>query len=88
MLDHKQNLLNQMMLHIERELYSVLKTATVFYQLRVCVRDVATQYPDFIIWSPHLIGTTAVVDIWDKSHTAIGQIVVPVPKEWTYAPMW
>lgn len=66
----------------------IVTQGSQFYSLRVKVREIALEYPEFIIWSPELRDDQAVSDIWDRSHTQLASVSVQASQEMIDAPMW
>jgi len=59
-----------------------------FSVLRTVVREIALEYPEFIIWSPELRGDQVVSDIWDRSWKPLASVSVHASQEMQDAPMW
>lgn len=77
---------------LEHELSNALRTIVaeggMFYQLRDKTRELALEYPEYIVWSPELRGTRAVADIWDRAWNRMAEVEVPATQAMIDAPMW
>jgi len=88
MFDQGHNQLPVLEHELQVVMQSVVDSGGQFYQVRSAVREVAKDYPQYIIWSPELRGDQAVADVWSRSWERLLEVRVPVSKQILEAPMW
>ncbi len=88
MFDANHNRLAALVDEITDVMQAVVEADGMFCQVRAQVRAVATNYPEFLVFSPELRNRNAVADIWDRSWKPLTAVSMPVSQRMISAPMW
>lgn len=73
---------------LQSQLTALLKPYNQMWLLRQRTREIAQRFPEFIIWSPTLVDSHAVIDIQSRIGELCVSVKVAVPREWHDAPVW
>jgi len=77
---------------LEYELKSAQKRIVdsdgAFYQLREKTREIALEYPQYIVWSPDLVDGHAMTEVWDHAWNRLSAVKVQVSQKMVNDPMW